>query len=638
MRMSEFKYYFSNTHFLIPDDVVGTSSIEEIKTSAKPVITKSLSTDIHEISDNSLFYTDITSAYNVVVYKINDIQVTKYKPQQALVYNICVKSSKPELLFHGHKVLKTVNSNLRYADFDIDDFFDYEFEFFAIDEHDTIVECLEGEQANINRMTIELNKPPGLYILSGSKITDPEWSSNINNLKNTDNKAIVCYDSQAKILMCWRSSSQSFVRGFVDREQIKFVNNFRLIAWNGLKPDNKIPQYEIVKIYVDGHCTSSPNSYSIDQDASYKKIMHYAKNFGNISTFNGGFDFMVKIHRSIIRDLYEKYLYIDVLDIGIGKCRDVHSYSQYVNRNDIYGVEPNNDFSRHCTIRNIFNSTADEIFKLFKLKRLNKKFHTIVFCNSYNFVTNPYITLKECEEVLDVNGRIIMVYMNNDKVTTIKNEDYEIRKGEHNSSLPKDHILQGKQNFIEVFRESTLVPPHYENQISESDILGALEKINNDSKKQPLQLIEKGTLIHPIYSSWLNENAKLFNSMFYYAVIGRECKFDKIIIAFDPHTTTLKNFIDYLHKKKTFCSGVDIVRYLDYIKNKSQYTSPVICVASIKEYEELKKTPHELLVNIQNVAELEYSSLYSIDINEFINQRKKLLELNLPHTKFGFSV
>ena len=107
--------------------------------------------------------------------------------------------------------------------------------------------------------------------------------------------------------------------------------------------------------------------------------------------------------------------------------------------------------------------------------------------------------MKECEEVLDNNGRIIMVYMNNDKVQTVKNQYYEIRKGESDPELPKNHVLEGRQNFIEVFREVTLVPPHYENQISESEILNALEKVNTEIKGEKLEMVEKGTLVHPVY-------------------------------------------------------------------------------------------------------------------------------------------
>lgn len=633
--MSEFKYYFTNTCIIIPEDVKGKSSDITVQAGIKPKIVKSFSEDVHEISDNSLFYTDITGQYNCIVYEFDGVRVTKYKQTNALLYNFCVKSVKPELIFHNFKVVRNQLFDVLYVNFDVDDFFDYKFEFCTMNASDLIVYS-DGKYGKINNSIIEFKESAGIYLLSDSKIVKPKWETNINNINDTSGKSILCYDKTANLIMIWRPNSSNFVYGIIDKKQVKFVNNYRLNP-NILKSD--AIDHEIVKVYIDGKCVPDPNGYIIDTNASYKKMMHYSKNFGDIQMFNGSFDFMVKIHRSIIRDLYERFLYIDVLDIGIGKCRDVHSYSQYVNRNDIYGVEPNSDFSKHCTIRNMFNSTADEIFKFFKFKRLNKKFHTIVFCNSYNFVTNPYITLKECEEVLNTNGRIIMVYMNNDKVVTVKNEDYEMRKGEKNSELSDSHVLQGKQNFIEVFRETTLVPPHYENQISENDILNALDKVNKyltESKKPQLELIEKGNLVHPVYSEWLNENAKLFNSMFYYAVIGRECKFDKIIIAFDPHTTTLKEFINYLHKKKTFCSGVELTRYADYIKNKDKLNNPVICITELKQYDELKKLPCEILVNIQNINELEYSSIYTFNGSEFISERKKFLDLNIPHTKFGF--
>jgi SAM-dependent methyltransferase len=418
----------------------------------------------------------------------------------------------------------------------------------------------------------------------------------------------------------------------------------------GIKNSSNIPDNEIVEIYVESKkIKASPNSRTISTNELFRQTSHNVKAFGLPSIFGGEFDFMTKIHRNVIRNLYDKYLYINVLDIGIGKCRDVYSYSKYVNRHDIYGVEPNKEFSKYCTIQNLFNSTADDIFKQFKLKGMTKKFHTIVFCNSYNFVTNPYITMKECEEFLDQNGRIIMIYMNNDKVVDVKNKYYEIRKGESDEHLPKDSPLVNRQNFIQVFSEVTLVPPHHENQISESDILGALEKLNKDleEKNAPkLKLIEKGNMIHTQYSSWLVDEAKLFNSMFYYVVIGRPCKSPDLIIAFDPMTTTLQSYIDYLHKKLTFCNGIDILRFEDYEQQKfgektnektnEKTKTQCIAVKSIEQYEKLSKEPHELFINIQIKNELEYSLLYNIDIDFFIIERKKLLEKNPKHSKFGF--
>lgn len=642
--MAEYKYYFSNTNFLIPETIIGKSSISDAVADQKPKIKKSLSSNAHEVEDNHLFYTEIPGKYHVIVYEFNNIQVTKYKPIYALYYQYCVKSRSSALEFFGHKVVVHAKSPIRYIEFDIQDFFDYNFEFFTIDESKSeyIVEVLSEKQANICNMTIEMDididKSKRLMIWSGDKIIEPNKVVNINQglLSPTDigNKSIVCFDKSANVIMIWRSAASTYASGIIDNNQVKFVNNFRLSPWNGIQLDKTIPNYEIVKVFLNNTTIPSPNATTISLEASFKKASHNSKIFGDITIFAGEFEFMIKIHRNIIRNLYDKFLYIDVLDIGIGKCRDVYSYSQYVNRNDIYGVEPNKEFSKHCTIRNVFNSTADDIFKHFKLKKMNKKFHTIVFCNSYNFVTNPYITMKECEEVLDRDGRIIMVYMNNDKVQTVKNQYYEIRKGESDPDLPKGHVLEGRQNFIEVFREVTLVPPHYENQISESDILNALEKVNSELKSKQLELIEKGTLVHPVYSNWLTEEAKLFNSMFYYVVVGRPCKFDKLIIAFDPCTTTLKNYINYLHKKKTFCNGVEIQSFNNYKKDPTKVN--VVAVDSFAQYAELKSQNHELLINIQNGPELEYSALYKFDVNKFIEQRQKLLASNIQHSKFGF--
>ena len=643
--MVEYKYYFSKCGYVVPENSIGKSVIEEVKSDQIPNIKSSISEHVHEIDDNHNFYTNISGKYHVLVYEFEHdsqkIKVVKYKPIHALYYNFCIKSDAPELTFNKMPVVPKQDTKYRYMEFDIQDFFDYNFEFFAIGSDEYVVEIFNEKYANIMNMSIDISdlqlKSPIALFQSG-KIVDPESSSNINDLKNLEKKNIVCFDKNKHVIMIWEPLESMHVVAIIEGSQVKLANNFHLVPSRSQPP--KASEFETVKLYIDGHTVVSPNSLTIASDASYKKIIHNSKTFGSLEIFQGKFEFVNKIHRNIIRNLYDKYLYIDVRDIGIGKCRDVYSYSQYVNRNDIYGVEPNRDFSKFCTIRNVFNSTADDVFKFFKLKRLNKKFHTIVFCNSYNFVTNPFITMKECEEFLDVNGRIIMVYMNNDKVVNVKNKFYEIRKGESNPDLPKDSPLVGRQNFIQIFNEFTLVPPHYENQISESEILKALENLNKElitAKKSPLLLIEKSNMIHPQYSNWLIEEGKLFNSMFYYCVIGRECKFDKIIIAFDTYSTTLQSYINYLHKKRTFCNGVQIVKFEDFKPNTDK-PNPVKCVvvSDLKQYEELAKHPHDLFINIQTKNELEYSSIYRLDIDQFIKQREKLLSQSPQHSKFGF--
>jgi len=656
--MSEYKYYFSNTNLIVPNETIGVSRIEEIKSSMKPTIIKSISENIHEISDNYDFYTEIPGKYHIIIYELSHakqkFKIVKYKATHAFYYQFCIKSNTPDIKFNSYKVCPVQSSIYKYFDFDIQDFFDYNFEFFAIDENEYIVERISEKYANISIMTVEYenNINDQILLFKDNKIIKPETSDNINKIFSKDDfsthKSIVCYDKKLKTIMIWRPANLMRINGIVEGNEIKITQSFKLLSLTsmGIKNSSNIPDNEIVEIYVESKkIKASPNSRTISTNELFRQTSHNIKAFGLSSIFGGEFDFMTKIHRNVIRNLYDKYLYINVLDIGIGKCRDVYSYSKYVNRHDIYGVEPNKEFSKYCTIHNLFNSTADDIFKQFKLKGMTKKFHTIVFCNSYNFVTNPYITMKECEEFLDQNGRIIMIYMNNDKVVDVKNKYYEIRKGESDEHLPKDSPLVNRQNFIQVFSEVTLVPPHHENQISESDILGALEKLNKDleEKNAPkLELIEKGNMIHTQYSSWLVDEAKLFNSMFYYVVIGRPCKSPDLIIAFDPMTTTLQSYIDYLHKKRTFCNGIDILRFEDYEQQKfgektnEKTKTQCIAVKSIEQYEKLSKKPHELFINIQIKNELEYSLLYNIDIDFFIIERKKLLEKNPKHSKFGF--
>jgi SAM-dependent methyltransferase len=343
---------------------------------------------------------------------------------------------------------------------------------------------------------------------------------------------------------------------------------------------------------------------------------------------------MTKIHRNIIRKLYDEYLYIDVLDVGIGKCRDVHTYQKYLNYHNIYGVEPNTDFSKFCKIKHIYTNTADDIFTYFKKNNITHKFHTIIFCNSYNFVTNPAITMKECEEFLHDGGRIIMVYMNNDKVETVKNKFYEIRKGEKNPDLSADHVLQGRQNFIEVFNEKTLVPPHYENQISESEILDAINKTS-------MKLIAKGNLTHKL-SEWLVPESKLFNSMFYYVVVGKPCNNDIIFIAVDTMTKTLNDYMYYLRKKRTFCNGIEIIKFANFDIGRTSDKTTCIVVQTSDDYNklcsELKNAnkKYEVLINIQNETLLEYANIYKQDNKTFIKERQKIMDLNQPASKFGF--
>ena len=356
-------------------------------------------------------------------------------------------------------------------------------------------------------------------------------------LSNSD-KSVVCFEiiKREYHYMVWDPPKYTNFKAIADGDHFKVVNQYKLVNSRIEIESKDIVQGEVYKIYlgeakIDMHSLSksnvskveaSPNDHTVMAEQNLRNLIYNLSLFAS-DVWYGGLDLVIKIHRNIIRNLYEKYLYIDVLDIGIGKCRDVHTYQKYVNRHNIYGVEPNPEFARACSIKNMFNETADSIFKYFKLKGRHEKFHTIIFCNSYNFVTDPYITMKECVEFLQDGGRIIMVYMNNDKVVTEKNKFYEIRKGEPNPALPANHVLKNRQNFIQIFTETTLVPPHYENQISEGEILDAVTRVNQDLKssdKPEIDVIDKGSLVHAC-SEWLIPETKLFNSMFYYCVVGK---------------------------------------------------------------------------------------------------------------------
>lgn len=674
---SKYKYLHTTTQYLIPSDVTGKSRIVEVNNSIKPVITKSISDTTHEISDDELFYTSITGKYNCIIYQFDDVQVVKYKPYHSLCYNFCVKSNKENLTFKINDENYQVLSNSKFPqqskhlNFDPQDFFNFHFDFFDISQNDNVVfyTISDGKLlANISDMIIDLGSNVSgdgayagrfssgkLYLcgdLKHKNIINEQQRSHIVPVKTNHNVVCFEYRDQNKCnYMIWCSSDHLSINAYLEGTTLKHVGR------NGFVPAKiqatiKNPiQNEIYKIYVDittntaKSAEAQPNLALPNSEDEARGLIFNSNVFGKIENFEGTFDLMIKIHRNIIRNLYEKYLYIDILDIGIGKCRDVYTYQKYINWHSIYGVEPNLEFSRACHIKNIFNETADSIFKYFKLKGMRHKFHTIVFCNSYNFVTDPYITLKECCDALSDSGRIIMVYMNNDKVVTTKNKYYEIRKGEPNPELPDKHVLKNKQNFIQVFTETTLVPPHYENQISENDILEAVKKVNQDG--QHIEVIDKNSLVHD-RSEWLSPEAKLFNSMFYYCVLGKKCEVNKVIIAIDPNTTTLRDYINYLRKRNTYCNGVDFVKFIatdmtsvGMTPGKSTASASVILIDSFDNYNALvnklksTKQAYDTLINIQTVSELEYTSIYKTDIDKFCSERKKILDLNPTHSKFG---
>ena len=466
-------------------------------------------------------------------------------------------------------------------------------------------------------------------------------------LFTNDTKSVLCVEVKTNNIhnMIWNTKDQMYELAFNDNNQLKMIEKQKLINLRlviNQEQLNKMTNYEIIRVYLN-KLEVDPNATKPNEDDDFRNFNYNSTNFGSIDTLGGNFDFMIKIHRNIIRNLYEKYLYIDVLDIGIGKCRDVHAYSKYVNRNNIYGVEPNRDFSKFCTIKNIYNETADGIFKHFKMKNFFHKFHTIIFCNSYNFVTDPTVTLQECSEFLHDGGRIIMIYMNNDKVVTEKNKYYEIRKGESDPDLSGGHVLTGRQNFIQVFSEFTLVPPHYENQISEGDIIKAVEIVNGNIEKSKLEIIDKGSLVHRL-SSWLSPEAKLFNSMFYYAIVGKPCNNDKILIAYDLNTETLKDYVNYLRKKRNFCNGVNFIDFanVDDLRNNDKINILVVKTfnefnSSIDKVKNMKKS-YEIFVNIQKKDQIMSTTIHKHLIDTFVDDREKILKLNISYSKFGFDM
>ena len=680
---NKYKYLYSNTRYLIPNFIIGKSSIVTIVGASKPSIVKSINSNIHEISDDNLFYTDIPGKYNCIVYQIDEVKIVKYKLQYSLVYNFCVKSTKSDLSFkigdRNYSVVPTDNftAKAKCYSFDPQDFFNYKFRFFDLIGDDIMVLYSSHDNtlfANISGMVIRIGESSSDYChigkLSADKLyiydfEEPSLSvekSREHIVGSGDTaRSIVCFEITNECsYMIWTPLEYLSFNAYLDGTVLKLINQYKFVPAKMQSAISNGSQNEIYKVSVDTMTNTvkeikpSPNSTTPDLDDHVRNLTYNSSIFGKPESFEGTFEFMIKIHRNIIRNLYEKYLYIDVLDVGIGKCRDVYTYQKYVNRHSIYGVEPNNEFARACTIKNMFNETADSIFKHFKLRHLNHKFHTIIFCNSYNFVTDPYITMKECTEFLNDGGRIIMVYMNNDKVVTVKNKYYEIRKGEPNPDLPENHVLKNKQNFIQVFTETTLVPPHYENQISESDILDAVEKVNKDLGNQIIEVIDKKSLVHE-RSSWLSPESKLFNSMFYYCVVGKKCAVDKVIIAVDTDTTTLRDYINYLRKKNTYCNGINIISYkstidsenlflhqaIDGISEKNSIT--VIIVDSLEKYNKLsemlksQKKSYDTIINIQTPAELEYASNYQTDVLKFDAERKKIFNTNPTHSKFGFA-
>lgn len=664
---NKYNFYFSDIGYLIPENIKGVSSIITVTEERKPKIKRSLSEKVHEVEDDWLFYTTTPDKYIVIQYVFDNIQIVKYKPQYGLKYNICAKSSLESLSYTinntKYKIVSDFNVNSSHIDFDTEDFFNYNFNFCVFEEksHVVIYHTVAGVlYAKIHTMVIELGKVTDeittigklndkLYICHEKDVLDIPRITVVKNLNDfKDNAGILCFDwnKEANLYsyMIWMPSSKAYALGYNDEKELRCINKFSMSGIKGFTKKADISTYEIVKIYTNGNVETANNELVPDTSESFRKLTYNSASFGSVSNLSaGGFDLMIKIHRNIIRNLYAKYLYIDVLDIGIGKCRDVYAYQRYINKANIHGVEPNKDFSKFCTIRNIYTNTADGIFKFFKLKRMLNKFHTIIFCNSYNFVTNPYITLKECEEYIADGGRIIMVYMNNDKVVTVKNEYYEIRKGEKNPDLPDNHALSGRQNFIQVFSESTLVPPHYENQISESEIIEAMNKVNSDLKgvRPNLEIIEKGNLVHKL-SEWLNPEAKLFNSMFYYVVLGKPCNVNKIIIAFDICTTTLKEYLDFMRNKLVYCNGLEIIRYDSQKINYSSDKMLCVIVKTLNDFNklsgELKKInkKFEVIINIQKLTELEYAKIYNDNVESFIIERQKILDLNIQHFKFGF--
>jgi hypothetical protein len=116
--------------------------------------------------------------------------------------------------------------------------------------------------------------------------------------------------------------------------------------------------------------------------------------------------------------------------------------------------------------------------------------------------------------------------------------------------------------------------------------------------------------------------------------VGKPCKSDKIFIAYDLRTKTLDDYLAFMRKSKTFCNGIQIVEFGD---TPASGTTPCIIVRNHDEFISVTKTTpsYELLINVQKLEELEYSSFYKNDINKFIEDRNKILSLNIQHIKFG---
>jgi hypothetical protein len=657
--MPKYNFYFTNAGYLIPNDIVGKPSTVELTSSNKPIIKKSINETIHEVTDDCLFYTSVLGKYNVITYEFNNIQVVKYRLEYACKYNICVKSSKSELTYKISGVAYPVVSvSLRDSiilhDFDIEEFVNFNFLMIKFEPAAELVlySAVDGRlYAKIHSMVLDLGKTEFKGFAIG-KLTDKLYTTKViagitliepkDNFDSFDNNAgILMYDDAN--VMIWYPYKLAHAYAYSGENGLFCIDKFALVPVKSGRIE-QTKHFDIVKVFIDKEGgVTAPNVLMPSTAISFRLLSFLSSGpNGDVNYLKKcGFDFMIRIHRSIIRKLYAKYVYINVLDIGIGKCRDVYYYSKYVSKNSIHGVEPNREFSRACNIKNIYNNTADGIFKYFKMNKHTEKFNTIIFCNSYNFVTDPYITMKESEEFLADSGRVVIVYMNNDKVESSKNKSYEIKKGDPNPDLPDSHVLKNKQNYIEVFSETTLVPSHYENQISESEIIDAVDRVNNDlkeTKREPLEIIEKGTLVHRL-SSWLDPDAKKFNSMFYYIIIGKPCIVDKVIIAFDLYTSTLKDYLDYLRGKNVYCNGISIEKYNGDIKMDNTSIKCIV-VDNVSDYKkviaDLNGKPHNTIINIQKPNELECSMLYNADIKTFVEQRTKLIEMNIPHSKFGF--
>jgi SAM-dependent methyltransferase len=640
---SKYKYFHDKSSYLIPKETKGRSFQIKVETSQKPIINSTIKENTYEVTDNHLFYTDITGEYVVIVYEIDNLQIVKYKLQYSIIYNVCVKSTSKELKYKIDKEYEIVGydkfaSNVKLMEFDPQSFFDYDFRFFDL-RGELVCYYLNDTKLyiKIQNMILFTEIPSTntveyytgelyngkLYVYDCEESLPFEKAESRTHIISKSSSKVVCYEviKTVTYIMVWYAAEQLYFNAYFDGRELKIIDD------NNLKPNKFTPRgnynkYEIYKVYR--------NRTEINQNALHPSSINDIKmqkfttsNFAEINNFDGTFEFMVKLHRNIIRGLYDKYVYVDVLDIGIGKCRDVQYYQKYVDIDNIYGVEPNKEFSKFCNIAHVYDKTADDIFTHLKSTGFKKKFHTIIFCNSYNFVSDPLQTMKECVEFLAEGGRIIMVYMNNDKVVTEKNKYYEIRREDAE-----------KKNFIQVFTDYTLVPPHFENQIGESDILKAVETINKSHKI--LEVIDKKSLVHP-RSEWLLPETKLFNSMFYYVVVGLACKVNKIIIAIDPNTSSLLNYINSLRKKEIFCNGIDILH--DELIIPSENKAICICVDTVDKYKKIRdkiKSEYsvDVIINSNKKDILEYSSYYKTDIDAFDRVREEIKKIVDKYSEF----